>query len=333
MFTKLGLNIEDGGTGAFHQYLAANFEPSKDDIEKSAADFNAALAKWFGNENMFLNGLISRMPNLNMWDMLVKAGLSDNMYSILSERYGPEFADALIRTYAPAVEEAAQEVADNTPDIEAENTVHLDTTIEQTTETTGETLEESMSAVEQAQTEIADLTQSANESGANVRGVDFTLDTNGVVTSANSAASAIEDMATRIRNAFATLDGLTYELDLNGAKYSGAMQVLLPPIGQYASGGFVKSGDLVMANENGNIEMMGKMGQQPVIANNQQIVSGISQGVSQANTGVVDALQELGNVIVAELRKQASRPIHIEPNSTWGEHNARSAAARDRVTG
>ena len=42
----------------------------------------------------------------------------------------------------------------------------------------------------------------------------------------------------------------------------------------FAGGGAVKSGDLVMANENGEFEMMGQMGNQPIVANNNQIIAG-----------------------------------------------------------
>ena len=50
---------------------------------------------------------------------------------------------------------------------------------------------------------------------------------------------------------------------------------------KYASGGFPDLGQPFIANENG-IEMMGKMGNKPVVANNAQIVEGISSGVYDA---------------------------------------------------
>lgn len=98
-----------------------------------------------------------------------------------------------------------------------------------------------------------------------------------------------------------------------------------------AGGGIVRSGDLVMANENGNFEMMGRMGNQPVIANNQQIVTGISQ----ANNGVVSAINALGDYIVGELQRQSNRPVkvNVAPSSAWGQHNARSQTEFNRVTG
>ena len=80
----------------------------------------------------------------------------------------------------------------------------------------------------------------------------------------------------------------------------------------FASGGFVNSGDIVMANENGNFEMMGRMGNQPVVANNQQIVAGISQGVSTANGEVVAAINNLINVV----QRQGNRPVQVNIGSS-----------------
>lgn len=49
----------------------------------------------------------------------------------------------------------------------------------------------------------------------------------------------------------------------------------------YATGGFPSAGELFMGNENG-IEMMGRMGNQNVVANNNQITDGIKQAVIEA---------------------------------------------------
>lgn len=98
-----------------------------------------------------------------------------------------------------------------------------------------------------------------------------------------------------------------------------------------ASGGFVRSGDLVMANENGNFEMMGRMGNQPVVANNQQIVNGISQGVAQANNGMESRLGTIETLLNRILNKEFT--AKAIPNAAWGNHNSKSNSAWDRVTG
>lgn len=151
----------------------------------------------------------------------------------------------------------------------------------------------------------------------------------GATDKAAEAAGKYEDMARRIRGAFQSLDGLGFSLDLDGT--NGSMHVSVPPVAMMATGGMPKSGDLIMANENGSIEMMGRMGSQPVVANNQQIVDGITQGVGNANEDVVSELRILGGLMQRLLNKElVARAV---PNSTWGHANERSAEAFDRVTG
>ena len=68
------------------------------------------------------------------------------------------------------------------------------------------------------------------------------------------------------------------------------MQVPWPQISFMASGGFVDQGQLFIAREAG-AEMVGSMGGRTAVANNDQIVEGIYQGVYAA---VRAAMQENG---------------------------------------
>lgn len=52
-----------------------------------------------------------------------------------------------------------------------------------------------------------------------------------------------------------------------------------PGVKGHATGGFPKSGQMFVANENGNPEMIGKWGGKAAVANNTQITQGISQAV------------------------------------------------------
>ena len=61
-------------------------------------------------------------------------------------------------------------------------------------------------------------------------------------------------------------------------------RVSAPQIPYLASGGFPKVGQLFVANEKGP-EMLGRMGNRNVVANNNQIVSGIAAGVQSAVAG------------------------------------------------
>ena len=146
--------------------------------------------------------------------------------------------------------------------------------------------------------------------------------------SVEEAQRLLEDL----RNSFLQLNGIQVQIGSNAAGQASQMiGLFMQTIVPHASGGFVRSGDLILANENGNFEMMGKMGNQPVVANNQQIVSGISQGVAQANSGVESRLTTIETLLNRILQKEfVARAV---PGSDWGNHNAKSAEAYGRVTG
>lgn len=77
----------------------------------------------------------------------------------------------------------------------------------------------------------------------------------------------------------------------NGIEYLSEVK-----IDRLADGGFVDEGQLFIAREAG-AEMVGAMGRRTAVANNDQIVEGISAGVSIANDGVIAAIYALLNVV------------------------------------
>ena len=64
----------------------------------------------------------------------------------------------------------------------------------------------------------------------------------------------------------------------------------------YAAGGFPQSGELFLARESG-AELVGNIGGRTGVANNEQIVEGISEGVAYANSGVIGAINQLIAVV------------------------------------
>lgn len=72
-------------------------------------------------------------------------------------------------------------------------------------------------------------------------------------------------------------------LNNKGSSYSGTSSSILYVPG-YASGGFPTSGQLFYARENGIPEMVGKIGNQTAVANNNQIEKGIADAVFKAVT-------------------------------------------------
>ena len=260
--------------------------------------------------------------------------VDETFYDAMAKRYGitgdyeeawKEFIDQYLHPKAlEEVEEQAQETHYiEPPKVEVAGAETITQSVEENP---------AVKEAEEVSEEIKQISEEATGAKQNILALnDVQFDTKGVESSADAAASSIEDMARRIRDAFATLDGLSYEMDISGTKYSGAMRVLIPKIEQKASGGFVRSGDLVMANENGNFEMLGRMGNQPVVANNQQIVSGISQGVSQANSGVESRLGAIETMLTRILQKEfVARAV---PSSGWGQHGVQSSDAWNKVTG
>ena len=93
---------------------------------------------------------------------------------------------------------------------------------------------------------------------------------------------------------------LTYTIDLKkGASLGETVKETLKNtfgITLWASGGFPPGGQMFIAREAGP-ELVGTIGNRTAVANNDQIVAGISGGVRDANSSVVDALYTLIQVV------------------------------------
>lgn len=83
---------------------------------------------------------------------------------------------------------------------------------------------------------------------------------------------------------------------ITGISLSYFSRISIDQIQYMAEGGFVDEGQLFIAREAG-AEMVGAMGRRTAVANNDQIVEGISAGVSVANDGVIAAIYALMNII------------------------------------
>ena len=101
-------------------------------------------------------------------------------------------------------------------------------------------------------------------------------------------------------------------------------------IPQYATGGFPTEGQLFIAREAG-AELVGQMGGKTAVANNEQIVQGISGGVAQANTGLERRVEQLIGVAEAILRKEFT--AEVRPSAALGKTVKRSMELQARVGG
>ena len=66
---------------------------------------------------------------------------------------------------------------------------------------------------------------------------------------------------------------------------------------QYAAGGFPDHGEMFIAREAGP-ELVGRIGNRTAVANNDQIVDGITYGVATANQPVISAIYAMAQQVV-----------------------------------
>lgn len=121
--------------------------------------------------------------------------------------------------------------------------------------------------------------------------------TNTAIIQWNSTLNAMER---GMNNAIRSLNNVIRQINkvskFTGISLSYFSEISVDRIQYMAEGGFVDEGQLFIAREAG-AEMVGAMGRRTAVANNDQIVEGISAGVSIANDGVIAAIYALLNVV------------------------------------
>lgn len=90
------------------------------------------------------------------------------------------------------------------------------------------------------------------------------------------------------------------------ARFFGIYSIPHLSVDWYANGGFPDAGQLFIANEAGP-EMVGSIGGKTAVANNDQIVEGITYGVREANDDVVTAIYAVAQQIITAMREQDNR--------------------------
>lgn len=98
----------------------------------------------------------------------------------------------------------------------------------------------------------------------------------------------------------------------------------------YAGGGFPAQGQLFIANEQGP-ELVGRMGSAPAVANNDQIISGITEGVSRGQEEQNRLLREQNDLLRRMLAKDNS--VVLRPSAEMGRLNQRSYELFKEVRG
>ncbi len=114
----------------------------------------------------------------------------------------------------------------------------------------------------------------------------FVAQWNSVIKVTQHAMNAVIRAVNQVIQSINAVSGIT------GISLSYLKSITLDTIRYMAEGGFVDKGQLFIAREAG-AEMIGAMGRRTAVANNDQIVEGISTGVSIANDGVIAAIYAL----------------------------------------
>lgn len=98
----------------------------------------------------------------------------------------------------------------------------------------------------------------------------------------------------------------------------------------FAEGGFPKVGEMFIARESGP-ELVGQIRGRTAVANNDQIVEGISGGVEAGMSESEMLLREQNTLLRQLLAKENT--VKVAPSAAWGRMNAQSAAMYGRMAG
>ena len=98
----------------------------------------------------------------------------------------------------------------------------------------------------------------------------------------------------------------------------------------FAEGGFPTTGSMFIARESGP-ELVGRIGNRTAVANNDQIVSGVANGVAAGQAEQNALLRQQNDYLRRILAKEST--VKVEPTAEWGRFNQRSEELRARSAG
>ena len=128
----------------------------------------------------------------------------------------------------------------------------------------------------------------------------WTLDDNPITRFVRQMANSIIGLVNCVIDAINDMFHIQFDgLTVMGITLIPAFDIRLvniPHIPLFEDGGFVDQGQLFIAREAG-AEMVGAIGRKTAVANNDQIVEGITAGVTVANDGVIAAIYALLNAV------------------------------------
>ena len=113
---------------------------------------------------------------------------------------------------------------------------------------------------------------------------------------------ALNDLITYLRNVQIGVKKPFADLRNISTNFGPKMELM-------ASGGFVESGQMFIARENGIPEMVGRIGQRAAVANNQQIVEGIALATERANGTMVNALYTIATRLIQAIEDNSTEVV------------------------
>lgn len=90
--------------------------------------------------------------------------------------------------------------------------------------------------------------------------------------------------------------------------YESSQSIEIPA---YAGGGFPPVGQLFIARENGP-EMVGQIGNKTAVANTDNIVESISNGVSNANEDLINVIYATTQQLINAIREKGDKAVYLD---------------------
>ena len=151
------------------------------------------------------------------------------------------------------------------------------------------------------------------------------LDTKDAVQTLNDWKQATSEATTEIKQNIDSVGSMSVDWNVSWGRAPR-----IPKVVKKADGGFVNTGDMFVAREAGP-ELVGRIGRRTAVANNDQIVTSVSEGVATGQREQTNLLRQQNDLLRQLLNKEFS--TKVVPDSQWGRFNRECERLYARNTG
>ena len=176
---------------------------------------------------------------------------------------------------------------------------------------------------------LKDSATNANDEVATLKDTVKTIPDTKTVTLYTKNTTNVLNGLKKVKDAVDALSGVTITVKIKAGLTSGAKSFLtelksaadsstqtkisnLLRLSQFAKGGFPSSGDLFMANENGRQELVGRIGNQPAVANQDQIGDAIFKYMDKYGQGNSYDTEALASAIVRGIKASGLGATYLD---------------------